>query len=44
MPEYVYSEYAWGRKYGRVLNMQALHSILNMPAYALAEIRIYLGF
>ena len=24
-------------EYGRVLNMRALHSVLNMPEYALAE-------
>ena len=37
------SEYALGPKYakiseyGRVLNMRALHSVLNMPEYALTE-------
>ena len=29
--------------YGRVLNMRALHSVLNMPEYALTEFWIYLG-
>ena len=24
-------------EYGRVLNMRALHSVLNMPEYALTE-------
>ena len=30
--------------YGRVLNMQALHSVLNMPEYPLPEFWIHLGF
>ena len=49
------SEYALGPKYakfwiwqsseyGWVLNMRALHSVLNMPEYALTELWIYLGF
>ena len=41
------SEYASGPKYseyGRVLNMQALHSVLNMQEYALAEFWKYLRF
>ena len=29
--------------YGRVLNIKALHSVLNMPVYALAEFWMYLG-
>ena len=43
-------EYAWGPKYaksseyGRVLNMLALHSVLNMPEYALTELCMYLTF
>ena len=31
-------------EYGRVLNMRALRSVLNMPEYVLAEFWIYLGF
>ena len=31
-------------EYGRVLKLRALHSILNMPEYALTEFWIYLGF
>ena len=31
-------------EYGRVLNMRALHSVLNMRRYALAKFWIYLGF
>ena len=31
-------------EYGRVLNMWALHSVLNMPEYALNKFWIYLGF
>ena len=31
-------------EYGRILHMQVLHSILNMPEYALSEFWIYLGF
>ena len=49
------SEYALGPKYtkcliwqsseyGRVLNMQTLHSVLKLSEYPLAEFWIYLGF
>ena len=49
------SEYALGPKYAKilnigkfwiwqVLNMGALHSVLNMPAYVLTEFWIYLEF
>ena len=50
------SEYARGPKYakilsiakfwknGRVLNMLALHNILDMPEYTLTEFWIYLRF
>ena len=31
-------------EYGRILNMQVLHSILNMPEYFLTEFQMYLGF
>ena len=31
-------------EYGRVLDMWVLHSVLNMPEYALKEFWIYLGF
>ena len=31
-------------KYDSVLNMQALHSVLNMPEYALSELWTYLRF
>ena len=31
-------------EYGRVLIMWALHSVLNMPEFALTEFSIYLGF
>ena len=39
------SEYAWGPKnfggqnseYGKALNMRVLHSVQNMPEYALKE-------
>ena len=43
-------KYALGLKYakilncGRVLNMQMLHSMLNMPEYTLAEFWMYLRF
>ena len=40
-------EYAWiwqSSKYGRVINMQELHSILSMLEYALTEFWIYLMF
>ena len=49
------SEYALGPKYAKilnigkfwiwqVLNMGALHSVLNMPGYVLTEFWIYLEF
>ena len=31
-------------EYGKVLNMQALHGVLNMPEYALTEFCMYLGY
>ena len=31
-------------EYGRILNMLALHSVLDMSEYALAEFWIYLRF
>ena len=31
-------------EYGRVPNMRALHSVLNVPEYALTEFSIYLRF
>ena len=31
-------------EYGKVFNMRALHSVLNMPEYALTEVWIYLRF
>ena len=34
----------YGKILNRVLNMRALHSVLNMPEYALTELLIYLGF
>ena len=43
-------EYAWmclykqDFEYGRVLNMLALKSVLDMPEYVLTEFWIYLGF
>ena len=30
--------------YGRVFNMRELHSVVNMPEYALADFWIFLGF
>ena len=33
-----------GSKYGKVLIMQVLHSVLNIPEYALIEPWMYLGF
>ena len=41
MPKFETSQ---SSKYGRVLNMGALHSILNTPEYTLTEFRIYIGF
>ena len=41
MPEFWVQQ---SSEYGTVLNMQALHSILNMLDYALAEFWTYLGF
>ena len=38
------SECASGVKYGSVLNMRALHSVLNMSEHVLTEFWIYIGF